>query len=165
MTVGILGLAFKPNTDDMRGAPSLELIHMLRSEGARVKAFDPVAMPNAGRLVDVTLVDDAYSAARDSDALFIVTEWNEFKFLDLHRLRDEMRRPVIIDGRNIYDPARMDALGFIYRGVGRGYGGSGAGPETNGTVQPASAGGNASAVETANVGTADLDAAELEAAE
>jgi UDPglucose 6-dehydrogenase len=122
-TVGMLGLAFKPNTDDMRGAPSLELIHMLKAEGARVKAFDPVAMDNARRLVDIELVEDAYAAASRADALIIVTEWNEFKFLDLHRLRDEMHRPVVIDGRNVYDPTRMDALGFIYRGVGRGYGG------------------------------------------
>ena len=132
-SIGVLGLAFKPNTDDMRGAPSLEIIHMLRSEGARIKAYDPVAMDNARRLVDdIELVDDAYAAARHSDGVILVTEWNEFKFLDLHRLRDEMRRPVIIDGRNVYDPARMDALGFIYRGVGRGHAGAGAGSPDNG---------------------------------
>jgi UDPglucose 6-dehydrogenase len=125
-TVGILGLAFKPNTDDLRGAPSLELIHMLRSEGALVRAYDPVAGPNARALLpDLELADDAYGTARHADALIIVTEWNEFKFLDLHRLRDEMRRPVIMDGRNVYDPVRMDALGFIYRGFGRGYDGAG----------------------------------------
>jgi UDPglucose 6-dehydrogenase len=94
-----------------------------------VKAFDPVAMENAARLVDIELVEDVYDAARNCDAILIVTEWNEFKFLDLHRLRDLMRRPVIIDGRNVYDPARMEALGFVYRGVGRGYGGTGARPD------------------------------------
>ncbi len=130
-TVGVWGLAFKPNTDDMRGAPSLEIIHMLQSEGARVRAYDPVAMDVArGLLHDVDLVDDAYEAARHCDALIVVTEWNEFKNVDLHRLRDELRRPVVIDGRNIYDPTQMDAMGFIYRGIGRGYGGTGVGKES-----------------------------------
>jgi UDPglucose 6-dehydrogenase len=128
-TIGLWGLAFKPNTDDMRGAPSLEIIHMLQSEGARVRAYDPVAMEVARPLLpDVDLVGDAYAVANGSDAVILITEWNEFKNLDLERVREEMRRPVMVDGRNLYDPAQMDALGFIYRGVGRGYGGAGEQP-------------------------------------
>jgi UDPglucose 6-dehydrogenase len=121
--VGVLGLAFKPNTDDMREAPSIELIHLLQSEGARIRAYDPVAMANAGHhLHDVTLCPDAYQAAEGADALVVVTEWNEFKHLSLPRLRKMMRQPIIVDGRNIYDPAQMHALGFVHRGMGRGYG-------------------------------------------
>jgi len=120
--IGILGLAFKPNTDDMREAPSIEIIHLLQSEGAQVRAYDPVAAANAGRyLHDVTLCRDAYEAAQGADALIVVTEWNEFKHLSLPRLKAAMRRPIVVDGRNIYDPKEMEALGFIYRGVGRGY--------------------------------------------
>ena len=120
--IGILGLAFKPNTDDMREAPSIEIIHLLQSEGAQVRAYDPVAAANAERyLHDVTLCRDAYEAAQGADALIVVTEWNEFKHLSLSRLKAAMRRPIVVDGRNIYDPKEMAALGFIYRGVGRGY--------------------------------------------
>jgi UDPglucose 6-dehydrogenase len=125
-TIGILGLSFKPNTDDMREAPSLEIIHMLQHEGAQIKAYDPVALDNARRLLrDVILCEDAYSTAESCDALVVVTEWNEFKQLDLPRIRKLMRRPIIIDGRNIYDPEQMTRLGFIYRGMGRGYDGTG----------------------------------------
>ena len=125
-TIGILGLSFKPNTDDMREAPSVEIIHMLQHEGARIKAYDPVALDNARRLLkDVILCEDAYSVAEGCDALVVVTEWNEFKQLDLPRIRKLMRRPIIIDGRNIYDPEQMARLGFIYRGMGRGYDGTG----------------------------------------
>jgi UDPglucose 6-dehydrogenase len=121
-TIGMLGLAFKPNTDDMREAPSVELIHLLQSEGARVRAYDPVAMVNADLyLTDVTLCQDAYEVAEGADALVIVTEWNEFKHLSLPRLKEAMRQPVVVDGRNIYDPEQMRALGFTYRGMGRGY--------------------------------------------
>ena len=128
-TIGLWGLAFKPNTDDMRGAPSLEIIHMLQSEGAKVRAYDPVSMEVARPLLnDVDLVGDAYAVAQGADAVVVVTEWNEFKNLDLERVRGEMRRPVMVDGRNLYDPQQMDALGFIYRGVGRGYGGAGEQP-------------------------------------
>ncbi len=120
--IGVLGLAFKPNTDDMREAPSVELIHLLQSEGARIRAYDPVAMVNADRyLHDVALCQDAYQVAEGADALVIVTEWNEFKHLSLPRLKAAMRRPIIVDGRNLYDPEQMKALGFIYRGMGRGY--------------------------------------------
>lgn len=120
--IGILGLAFKPNTDDMREAPSVDLIHLLQSEGARIQAYDPVAMVNAGHyLDDVALCQDAYEAAGDADALVVVTEWNEFKHLSLPRLQGVMRQPIIVDGRNIYDADTMQALGFVYRGMGRGY--------------------------------------------
>jgi UDPglucose 6-dehydrogenase len=139
-TIGLWGLAFKPNTDDMRGAPSLDLIHMMRAEGARVKAYDPVAMPRARALVpDLELVDDAYQAALGVDALIVVTEWNEFKNIDLPRVREHMARPVLIDGRNIYDADRMNALGFAYRAVGRGYEGSGARAEAPPAAPPARA--------------------------
>lgn len=121
-TVGILGLAFKPNTDDMREAPSLEMIHLLTNEGTRIKAYDPVAMEVAKRIMpDVTYCADPYEVAEGSDALIVVTEWNEFQHLDMVRIKELMREPVLIDGRNIYDPQKVGQLGFIYRGVGRGY--------------------------------------------
>jgi len=120
--VGVLGLAFKPNTDDMREAPSVELIHLLQSEGARIRAYDPVAMVHADLyLEDVTLCRDAYEVAQGADALVVITEWNEFKHLSLTRLKEAMSQPIVVDGRNIYDVEQMKALGFIYRGVGRGY--------------------------------------------
>jgi len=120
--IGVLGLAFKPNTDDMREAPSVDIIHLLQSEGAHVRAYDPVAMSNAPLyLRDVMLCQDAYEVAEGADALVMVTEWNEFKHLDLARLRAAMRQPVIVDGRNMYDPEEMRTLGFTYRGMGRGY--------------------------------------------
>jgi len=121
-TVGILGLAFKPNTDDMREAPSIEVIHLLTNEGARIKAYDPVAMEVAKRILpNIIYCQDAYEVAKDSDALIMVTEWNEFQHLDMVRIKALMRRPILIDGRNIYDPQKLGQLGFIYRGVGRGY--------------------------------------------
>jgi UDPglucose 6-dehydrogenase len=120
--IGVLGLAFKPNTDDMREASSVEIIHLLQSEGAHVRAYDPVAMVNAPLyLHDVPLCSDAYEVAQGADALVIVTEWNEFRHLNLPRLHAAMRNPVIVDGRNLYDPDEMKALGFVYRGMGRGY--------------------------------------------
>jgi UDPglucose 6-dehydrogenase len=125
-SIGILGLSFKPNTDDMRESPAVEIIHMLQNEGVQIKAYDPVAMENARRqLEQVELCEDAYRVAEGSDALVIATEWNEFKQLDLGRVRDLMRRPVIIDGRNIYEPDKMAELGFVYQGMGRGYNGTG----------------------------------------
>lgn len=121
-TIGILGLAFKPNTDDMREAPSIEVIHLLASEGARIKAYDPVAMEVAKRIMsDIIYCSDPYQVAEGSDALIVVTEWNEFQHLDMVRIKGLMRQPVLIDGRNIYDPQKVGELGFIYRGVGRGY--------------------------------------------
>jgi UDPglucose 6-dehydrogenase len=129
-TVGILGLSFKPNTDDMRDAPSVEIINLLQYEGARIQAYDPVAMDNAKRVLGDTIIycEDPYDVAEGADALLLVAEWNEFKQLDLERVKARMRQPVLLDGRNIYDPDRMRQLGFTYRGVGRGYNaGGGAG--------------------------------------
>lgn len=121
-TVGLLGLSFKPNTDDMRDAPSITIAELLKSEGAHVRAYDPVAMEAArGLLPFVEMCADPYQMAEGCDALMVVTEWNEFKQLDLERIRGLMRQAVIFDGRNIYDPALMHKLGFKYRGVGRGY--------------------------------------------
>ena len=122
-TIGILGLAFKPNTDDIREAPALDIIAMLQREGAQVKAYDPVAMPNAMRVVDrVVFAQDAYDLVAGCDAVILATEWNEFKNIDLNRVKASMKQPVIVDGRNLYDPDLMRRHGFTYRGMGRGYG-------------------------------------------
>ena len=119
--VGLLGLAFKPNTDDMREAPSIDIAQNLTEAGASVRAYDPIALENARSLLPaVKLFDDPYQMARGCDALIVVTEWNEFKQLDLVQIKGLMRQPVLFDGRNIYEPAVMRALGFNYRGVGRG---------------------------------------------
>ncbi|MDP2977139.1 MAG: UDP-glucose/GDP-mannose dehydrogenase family protein, partial [Anaerolineales bacterium] len=123
-TVGLLGLAFKPNTDDMREAPSIDIVEGFIQAGATVRAFDPVAMEVArGILPAVEMYADPYEMAKGCDALVVVTEWNEFKQLDLDRIKGLLNKPVIFDGRNIYDPARMKALGFTYRGIGRGFNG------------------------------------------
>lgn len=120
--IGILGLAFKPNTDDMRDAPAVEIIHLLQNERARIKAYDPVAMEVAkGVLNNVTYYANPYEVAEGSDALVVMTEWNEFKHLDMAWIKKAMRQPILIDGRNIYDVEEMQNLGFIYRGMGRGY--------------------------------------------
>jgi len=126
-TVGLLGLSFKPNTDDMRDAPSVEIIHLLLYEGAKVKAYDPVAMKNTERILgdSITYCQDSYEVAEGTDALMLVAEWNEFKQLDMERIKGLMRQPVLMDGRNVYDPQRMRQLGFTYRGMGRGYDDSG----------------------------------------
>jgi UDPglucose 6-dehydrogenase len=119
-TIGLLGLAFKPNTDDMREAASIDIANGFLEAGAKVRAYDPVAMDNARTLLpEVSLMDDPYELAKDCDALVVVTEWNEFKNLDLAKVHDAMKTPVLFDGRNIYEPAEMRALGFTYRGVGR----------------------------------------------
>jgi UDPglucose 6-dehydrogenase len=119
--IGLLGLSFKPNTDDMRSAPAIEIAHLLQNEGAHVKAYDPAAMENAGRfLPGVELCSDPYQAADGSDALIVVTEWNEFKQIDKARLLERMRQPYLIDGRNVYDCEEMSQLGFVYWGMGRG---------------------------------------------
>jgi len=119
--IAVLGLAFKPNTDDMREAKSVEVVALLHEAGAKIKAYDPVATENARRLLPrgVTYCASPYEAAEKADALALVTEWNEFKFLNLERLRSLMRRPVIFDGRNFYEPDRMRRLGFEYYSVGR----------------------------------------------
>ncbi|MEA3305281.1 MAG: UDP binding domain-containing protein, partial [Candidatus Omnitrophota bacterium] len=119
-TVGILGLSFKPDTDDMRYAPSIDIISMLKSEGVKIKAFDPRAMKKAEKLIKgITFCKDAYSAAKNSDCLAIVTDWNEFKKMDLRRVKKLMRQPIIVDGRNIYNPGTVRKLGLKYIGMGR----------------------------------------------
>ncbi len=123
-TIGLLGLSFKPNTDDMREAPSITIANALIKEGAMVKGYDPIAMEDAAHILPgVEMVDTPYRLAEGSDALMVNTEWNEFQQLDLERIRDKMNQAVIFDGRNIYDPNYMAELGFKYRGVGRGYNG------------------------------------------
>jgi len=120
-SIGVLGLSFKPNTDDMREAPSIGIIKALQAGGASVKAYDPVAMERAGEYVpEVTFCATAYDAAKDTDAVLLITDWNEFKQLNWEKIRSFMRTPIILDGRNLYDPAEMRARGFIYWGVGRG---------------------------------------------
>ena len=120
-TIGVWGLAFKPKTDDMREAPALTVIEGLVGHGARVKAHDPVAMEVASRLFGdrVTLAPEPYAAAEGADALCLVTEWNEFRQPDLARLKDLMRTHVLLDGRNVWDAAKVRAAGFTYYGVGR----------------------------------------------
>jgi UDPglucose 6-dehydrogenase len=124
-TVGLLGLSFKPNTDDMRDAPSIDIARMLIADGAHVRAYDPVAMDIARPLLpEVEMCLDPYALAEGCDALMVLTEWNEFKQLDLARLKAIMKQTIIFDGRNIYDPTQMAAAGFHYRGLGRGYNGA-----------------------------------------
>ncbi len=118
-TIGVLGLTFKPNTDDMRDSPSLVIVPELQAAGATVRAFDPEGMKEAKKLLDVEWSADAYAAAKDADVLVIITEWNQFRALDLARLRQIMKAPVIVDLRNIYKPAEMKAAGFRYVSVGR----------------------------------------------
>jgi UDPglucose 6-dehydrogenase len=119
--IAVLGLAFKPKTDDMREARSVELITGLVDGGVRVRAYDPVAMDNARRALPegVEYCPSSYEAAEGADAAVVVTEWNEFKLLNLERLRQVMRRPLVFDGRNIYEPERMRRLGFEYHSIGR----------------------------------------------
>jgi UDPglucose 6-dehydrogenase len=119
-SIAVLGLTFKPNTDDMREAPSITLITALQDLGARVRAYDPVGMPQARPLLpDVTYCDNAYACAEGADALVIVTEWEQFRALDLARLKVSMAQPVVVDLRNIYRPDDMLKHGFTYTGVGR----------------------------------------------
>ncbi|HLB64660.1 MAG TPA: UDP-glucose/GDP-mannose dehydrogenase family protein [Anaerolineales bacterium] len=126
-TVGLLGLTFKENTDDLRDAPALDVARMLLGEGAKLKAYDPVGMRAAEALApEIEMAEDPYELAAGADALVVSTPWNEFKQLDLARIREVMRRPILVDGRNLYDPATMKRLGFVYRGFGRGYGPDGA---------------------------------------
>lgn len=121
-TICVLGLSFKPGTDDIREAPSLDIIQLLESEGAQVRAYDPAAMErfrSDAALPKVVLCSDPYQAADGADAAVVVTEWNEFKNLDLERLHSLLRYPLVIDGRNIYDTETMQAKGFTYWSVGR----------------------------------------------
>jgi len=120
--IGLLGLAFKPNTDDMREAPSVDLARQLQAEGATVAAYDPQSEENARLLLsDVEYCGDPYAVAAGTDALVLVTEWREFRALDMRRIHQSMRTPIFLDGRNLYEPETMRALGFTYLGVGRGY--------------------------------------------
>ncbi len=119
--IGVLGLSFKPNTDDMREAPGTEIIHLLINEGATVKGYDPQAMENAAReLPNVKLCADPYQTAEGADALVLATEWNEFKQLDFEKVYQLLRTPVLVDGRNLWDSKYLRGLGFTYFGVGQG---------------------------------------------
>ncbi len=118
--IAILGLSFKPNTDDMRDAPSVPIIRALQKEGAVIRAYDPVAVNEAKKhLPDITYCDGPYSCAEDADALVIMTEWNQFRIMDLQKLKHSLKNPIIIDLRNVYEPDKMRAEGFRYACVGR----------------------------------------------
>lgn len=118
--IGVLGLAFKQNTDDVRMSPAIELCQRLQKEGATLRVHDPKAMDKARAiLTDVTYVDDMNEVGEDCDALVVATEWEEFKKLDLERLRKGLSHPIFFDGRNLFDPAEMERLGFIYKSIGR----------------------------------------------
>jgi UDPglucose 6-dehydrogenase len=119
-TIAILGLTFKPNTDDMREAPALDIVAALEQLGAKVRAYDPAGMDAARPLLPaITYAVDPYDCAKDADALVIVTEWEAFRALNLQRLKAVLRQPIIVDLRNIYPPAEMRARGFVYRSIGR----------------------------------------------
>jgi len=119
-TIGMLGLAFKPNTDDIREAPSIRVIRQLQQEGVKIKAYDPKAMDNIRQLLpEIELCQDPYQVAEGSDALVIMTDWDEFKKMDLQKVKELLNQPVIIDGRNMFAPDEMEQLGFMYQGVGR----------------------------------------------
>ncbi len=119
-TISILGLTFKPNTDDMREAPSIPLITALNDMGAKVRVYDPVGMEQAKKVIEnVTYCENAYDCAKGGDALVIVTEWEQFRALDLKRLKGAMARPVMVDLRNAYNAAQVEQAGFTYHGIGR----------------------------------------------
>jgi UDPglucose 6-dehydrogenase len=119
-TVAVLGLAFKPETDDMREAPALDIIRSIVESGASVRAYDPVAMTQAAKILpDIEYAADEYDAVQGAEVLVFVTEWNQFRALDMTRIRDLMKTPRIADLRNIYEPEDMRELGFEYVGVGR----------------------------------------------
>ena len=118
--IAVLGLAFKPDTDDIRESPAIKIINDLQESGARIRAYDPAAMESARRVLSaVEYCEDEYEAASGSDALVVVTEWNQFRRLDIDRLKEAMREPNIIDLRNIYEPETIRAAGFKYLGMGR----------------------------------------------
>ncbi|MEW6189196.1 MAG: UDP-glucose/GDP-mannose dehydrogenase family protein [Actinomycetota bacterium] len=118
--IGILGLSFKPNTDDIRDSPAIDIVRHLRAEGASIKAYDPVAMENAEHILKgVKFVHDAYEAAKDSDILLLLTEWDHFKWLDFKKIKSLLKKPILFDARNYLDSNALKHLGFIYRGVGR----------------------------------------------
>lgn len=120
--VGVLGLSFKPNTDDVRESPAIEICRRLMAGGASIRAYDPVAIPSAKRLLygeRILYCSDTYQAASDADAILLATEWNEFRNIDLEKIRSLMKDPVIFDTRNVFEPRKMQALGFRYYGTGR----------------------------------------------
>ena len=119
--LGVLGLAFKGGTDDIRESPALSIVQSLLQEGSKITAYDPAAMDRTREVVGncIAYANSSYEAAHDADALLILTEWEEFANLDLGRLRSELKYPIVIDGRNLYDPESMAAQGFTYYSVGR----------------------------------------------
>jgi UDPglucose 6-dehydrogenase len=120
-TIGILGLSFKPNSDDIREARSLLVLSLLKEYGCQIKAYDPLAMKTVAKLFpDVTYCTDAYDVATGSDGLILVTEWDEFREINMKKLASLMNTPVLIDGRNLYDPEDMDKAGFVYESIGHG---------------------------------------------
>jgi UDPglucose 6-dehydrogenase len=125
--IALLGLTFKPNTDDMRDSPSLAIIEALQKAGASLRAYDPQGMDEAATLLeDVTFCEGTYETMEGADALVIVTEWNAFRALDLNRVKTLLTHPVLVDLRNIYNPREMELAGFMYYSVGRGPAGPGA---------------------------------------
>lgn len=121
LTIAVLGLSFKAETDDIREAPSIKIINLLLSKGAKVKAYDPEAMENVKSVFGdkIKYEDNAYEAVADASAFLLITEWNEFRELDLMKIKKLMKKPIIFDGRNIYDPSEIKKLGFTYHGIGR----------------------------------------------
>lgn len=120
-TIAVLGLSFKPDTDDIRNAPSIDIIKELLHEGVKIKAYDPQAMNKAKEVLDkAAFCKDPYEACKGADCLLVITEWNEFKELDFKKVKHLLKRPLIIDGRNIYEPKSMKEKGFTYVGIGRG---------------------------------------------
>jgi UDPglucose 6-dehydrogenase len=116
----VLGLAFKQNTDDVRMSPAIDLCHRLQKEGAKLRVHDPKAMEKARAVLEnAEFVDNMNDVAEGCDALVIATEWEEFKKLDLDRARKLLTHPILFDGRNLFDPAEMEQLGFIYKSIGR----------------------------------------------
>jgi UDPglucose 6-dehydrogenase len=119
-TIAVLGLAFKQNTDDIRKSPAIDIIKLLLKEGAQIRCFDPLAMENTRKiLTDLTYCQDEYETAKASDALVIATEWNQFRNLDLSKIKKLLKFPILLDLRNLYEPEKVKSLGFIYEGVGR----------------------------------------------
>lgn len=121
-TIGVLGLAFKPDTDDMRSAPSIDILNALQQEGAIIKAYDPQATENAKQCFNgITYAKDMYSALKDADCMLLLTEWDEFKEIDFDKVKAVMGQPIIFDGRNLYHDKKLEKLGFEYYGIGRGH--------------------------------------------
>jgi len=119
-TIAILGLAFKQNTEDIRQSPYIDIIKILLKKRAKIKCFDPLAMGNTKKILpDLTYCQDEYETAQGSDALVIATEWNQFRNLDLSKIKKLLKNPILLDLRNLHEPANTKALGFIYEGVGR----------------------------------------------